>query len=298
MPHLLTIWPQLQQRLRDSRRAFLLFDYDGTLAPIVERPEIASIPLETKDALVKLSGWPFAGTTPGSQLRLVIGIISARSLEDVRVRVGIDELIYAGNHGLEIQGPGLDFVHPEALKIKNKIDQVYRRLEKELSAHPRAFAEHKGLSLTVHYRLVEEHGVEAVKDTVNKTTLPFLESGDLVLSTGKMALEIRPNISWHKGSAIDAIISGTVAPTVNPNEIAAAPTRTLLPLGELALYFGDDLPDEAGFASVQEYGGMGVFVGPPETHTCAHYRLDSPQEVGEILNLVYLQLINKPPGHD
>jgi trehalose 6-phosphate phosphatase len=298
MQHLLSIWPQLRKRLRDDRRTFLLFDYDGTLAPIVERPEMASIPQETEDALVKLSRWPLVGTTSGSQSRLIIGIISARSLEDVRARVGIDGLIYAGNHGLEIQGLGLDFVHPEALKAKNKLDQAYRRLEEELSVHPGAFAEHKGLSLTVHYRLVEERGVEAVKDIVDKTTRPFLESEDLVLSPGKMALEIRPNISWHKGSATNAIISGIVAPALNPNEIAAAPTRMSLSLGETALYFGDDLPDEAGFASVQEYGGMGVFVGPPDTRTCAHYRLDSPQEVGEILNLVYQQLINKPPDDD
>ena len=254
----------------------MLLDYDGTLTPIVDRPELASLPQETKDALVKLSTRPPAGPRVPLEPKLIIGIISARSLEDVSSRVGIAGLIYAGNHGLEIRGPGLDFVHPEALKIKDSLDQAYRRLKEELVGHPAAFAEHKGLSLTVHYRLVGDEAVGAVKDIVEKTTLPFLKSGELVISPGKMALEIRPNLSWHKGSAIATIQAGL--------------KHTSSPGGDLLMYFGDDLPDEAGFATVQESGGMGVFVGAPGQSTCAHYRLDSPQEVGHILQLIHQEL--------
>ena len=242
-------------------------DYDGTLAPIVDRPESASLPQKTKDALVDLITRKPPGPT------FVVGIISARSLEDVSTRIGIDGLIYAGNHGLEIRGPDLDFVHPQALKAKKSVDQAYRSLKEDLAVHPRAFAEHKGLSLTVHYRLVEDEGVEGVKQTVEKTILPFLESGQLVISPGKMALEIRPNISWDKGSAISAILQ--TLPATTPPE------------GDLLMYFGDDQPDEAGFATVQEAGGIGVLVGPPEQPTCAHFRLDSPQEVGHILGLMH-----------
>ena len=273
MPHLLAVWPQVQQRLQKARQVLLLLDYDGTLAPIVDRPHLASLPQETKDALVKLSNRPPAGPGGLSEPKLIIGIISARSLEDVSSKVGIASLIYAGNHGLEIRGPDLDFVHPDALKIKDSVDQAYGRLKEELVGHPGAFVEHKGLSLTVHYRLVGDEGVEEVKDTVEKTTLRFLESGELVISPGKMALEIRPNVSWHKGSAIATIQAGL--------------TLTSTPGDDLVMYFGDDLPDEAGFATAQESGGMGVFVGPAGQPTCALYRLDSPQEVGHILHLIH-----------
>ena len=276
MQHLLTVWPQVQQRLQKARRVLLLLDYDGTLAPIVDRPELASLPQETKDALLNLSARPPAGPGFPSEPQIIIGIVSARSLEDVSARVGIAGLIYAGNHGLEIRGPSLDFLHPEALKMKNKVDQAYQQLKVDLAVHPGAFAEHKGLSLTVHYRGVGDEWVEAVKDTVEKTTLPFLESGDLVVLPGKMALEIRPNLSWHKGRAIETI--------------QAALTCASPPSADLVMYFGDDLPDEPGFATVQATGGMGVFVGPPQQHTGALYRLDSPREVGHVLNLIHQEL--------
>ena len=273
MPHLLNVWPQVQRRLQNARRVLLLLDYDGTLAPIVDRPESASLPQETRDALVKLCARPPAGSSDPLEPKLIIGIISARSLEDVSSRVGIAGLIYAGNHGLEIRGPVLDFVHPEALKIKDKVDQAYRRLKEELAGHAEALVEHKGLSLTVHYRLVSDEVVGKVKDIVEKTILPFLERGELVISPGKMALEIRPNLPWHKGKAIATI--------------QAALPHTTSSGGDLAMYFGDDLPDEAGFATVQETGGIGVFVGLPGQPTCALYRLDSPQEVGQILHLIH-----------
>lgn len=270
MPHLLAHWPQVRQRLQAAHRILLLLDFDGTLAPIVDRPELATLPQETQDALNKLNSRPPTGPA------LLVGIISARGLEDVSAMVGVDGLIYAGNHGLEIRGPGLNFLHPDAPGMKEALDRAHGLLAEELAAHPGAFAEHKGLSLTAHYRLVADAQVEAVKDKVEKATRPFVESGDLVISPGKMALEIRPNISWHKGSAIVAI--------------QAALPDTLSPEGDLVLYFGDDFPDEAAFATAQEKGGMGIFVGPPGQVTCAQYRVDSPQEVGLFLQLTEQEL--------
>ena len=280
MPHLLTDWPQVLQRIQKARLFLLLSDYDGTLAPIVDRPELARLPQETKDALVKLTSRPPPEPARPSEPKLIIGIISARSLEDVSARTDIDGLIYAGNHGLEIRGPGLDFVHPEALKIKDIMDQAYRQLKEQLAVHTGAFAEHKGLSLTVHYRLVGDDGVEAVKDTVEKATPPFLERGQLIISPGKMALEIRPNISWHKGSAISTIQAALIN----------GPAKKSASGDELVMYFGDDLPDEAAFATAQESGGMGIFVGSATQSTCAQYRLDSPREVGHIIHLIQQNL--------
>ena len=94
-----------------------------------------------------------------------------------------------------------------------------------------------------------------------------MESGALTLSTGKMAIEILPSVAWDKGDAIREI-------------------RTAFPQSSLPVYFGDDLPDEAGFAAVQAAGGFGVFVGPAGVSTAALYRVDSPQEVAETLRLI------------
>ena len=257
MPHLLNVWPNISRRLRDAGNVLLLLDFDGTLAPIVDRPDLAALPPDTRETLLILS----------RREKYIIGIISARSLEDVSEKVSVDEFIYAGNHGLEIRGPALNFVHPEAKQLTETIDRVYQLLQQGLSRVPGIFIEHKGLSLTVHYRLTREDLVAEVKNTVEELTRPFLESGTLLVSPGKMALEVRPGVSWDKGNAISKV-------------------QEAFPQVTMTFYFGDDIADEAGFTTVQESGGLGVFVGPALEPTVAIYRLDSPREVTETLDLM------------
>lgn len=257
MPHLLNDWPSISQRLREAGNVLLLLDYDGTLTPIVDRPDLAILASDTRETLLRLS----------RREKYIIGIISARSLEDVKDKVSFDEFIYAGNHGLEIRGPTLNFVHPEAQQLTGTIDQVYLWLQESLHRISGVFIEHKGLSLTVHYRLTPENLVAEVKNTVEGISRPFLESGTLLISPGKMALEVRPRVSWDKGKAIYKL-------------------QEAFPQVTMTFYFGDDTADEAGFTAVQESGGLGVFVGPPQEPTVAIYRLDSSQEVTKTLGLI------------
>jgi len=82
----------------------LAFDYDGTLAPIVPNPEAATLP-ET----VRADLWTLARSP-----RVHVGVVSGRDLADLRAQVAVSEAIYAGCYGLEIEGPGMRFVHPGA----------------------------------------------------------------------------------------------------------------------------------------------------------------------------------------
>lgn len=232
-------------------------DYDGTLSPIVDRPDLAVLPAPTKQFLIKLS----------RRQKVLVAIVSTRSLEDVRDKVGIDGLVYAGNRGLEISGGGMEFVHPEALGLRERIDQAARQLNLTLQRFPGVLVEHKGLSLTVHYRLAPDDSVGAVKQAVDAELRPFVALGSLRLSTGKMAVEVLPNVAWGKGDALREI-------------------RAALGHGSFPVYFGDDLVDEEGFASAQAAGGFGVYVGPAGSATAAHYRLESPQEVAQVLDLM------------
>jgi trehalose 6-phosphate phosphatase len=257
MPHLLNVWPTVSRLLSEAHQVLLALDYDGTLSPIVDRPELALLPTETKKSLICLN----------RKEKYLVGVISTRGLADIRDRVGIDGLIYAGNRGLEISGKGMDFIHPEALRLKESVNQAFRRLQQDLERFNGVTVEHKGLSLTVHYRLAPDGSVGEVKEVVDAATSSFVESGTLTLSTGKMAIEILPNVNWGKGDAI--------------HEIREALTQCSLPV-----YFGDDLVDEDGFAAVQAAGGFGVFVGPAGVATDALYRVDSPQEVAETLRLM------------
>ena len=146
MPHLLHVWPSVSRLLCEANQVLLALDYDGTLSPIVERPELALLPAQTKEWLIRLN----------RKDKYLVGVISSRGLEDARARIGIDGLIYAGNRGLEINGKGMDFVHPEALRLKESVNQAFHQLQQGLEHFNGVLVEHKGLSLTVHYRLTPE----------------------------------------------------------------------------------------------------------------------------------------------
>lgn len=236
----------------------LLLDFDGTLAPIVDHPDLALLPDETKKALEELSA--------GEKYR--IGIVSSRGLADLKSKVGLPSLTYAGNHGLEIQGPGLEFVHPKAPGMREILDQTHQRLQEALESFEGAFVEHKGFGLTAHYRLAPDNTVEDIKGAVTAATVSQVESGVLLVTAGKKALEIRLKVGWDKGKTVSWLV----------DRLSEAN-----PLAGLALYFGDDAADEAGFDAVQKSEGIGVFVGPDRDATCATHWLDSPEEVGEFL---------------
>ena len=257
MPHLLYLWPSVSQILRQAARVLLLFDYDGTLTPIVDRPDLAALAPGTKELLAGLS----------RDGRFLLGIISGRSLDDVRARVGVSVLVYAGNHGLEIQGPGLDFTHPAAEELRETQGRVYARLREELEDVPGVILEDKGLTLSLHYRLTPRESVDTVEEMFAATVAPFLAEGQVKVARGKKVLEVRPRVPWNKGTAIAKIVESYGGSAVT-------------------VFFGDDVSDEDGFAVVQEGEGIAVMVGPARQPTQARYRVDSPQEVVETLKLL------------
>ena len=257
MPHLLYVWPRVSQKLRQAGRVLLLFDYDGTLTPIADRPDLAVLAQGTKALLSRLS----------RDERFILGIISGRSLDDVRGKVGLGGLVYAGNHGLEIQGPGLEFTHSAAEKLRGTLGRVYARLRMELADAPGVILEDKGLTLSLHYRLTPREYVDNVEEMFAATVAPFLAEGQVEVARGKKVLEVRPRVPWNKGTAI-AKISETYAGSA------------------VTVFFGDDVSDEDGFAVVQEGEGIAVMVGPAGQPSQAMYRVDSPQEVAETLKLL------------
>ena len=257
MPHLLNVWPRVSRRLLRAPRTLLLLDYDGTLCPIASRPELAILPPRTRDSLVALT----------RKQRLSLGIVSGRALSDVRAKLNIPELIYAGNHGMEIKGPGLEFAHPEAEAIRPEMDVLLKELEANLSQYNGVLVEGKGFTLSVHYRLTPEDVRPLVFEGFERTLEKVERAESFRVTRGKEVLEARPNVDWHKGRAIEKIMES-------------------MPAGTLPVFFGDDLTDEDGFAAVQELNGICVFVGPPRQPTRAIYRVDSPQEVTQTLELI------------
>ena len=257
MPHLLSVWPSVVRRIRDAGTVLLLFDFDGTLAPIVDRPELAALAPETRQRLANLAG----------RENFITGIISGRSLADVSTKVDVPGLVYAGNHGFEIAGRGISFSHPQARQVRETLAGVCGELGEALSALPKAIIEDKGLTLSVHYRLVPGADQATVRQRFGDVLLPYTKSGQLRTTAGKMVLEVRPNLDWGKGKAITEL-------------------QSIFPNAGLTVFFGDDVTDEDGFAAVQETNGVAVFVGAARQPTGALYRVDSPAEVSQALELL------------
>jgi len=239
-------------RLEDRQRGIFL-DYDGTLTPIVERPENAVLSEEMRETLKNLA------------TRETVAVVSGRDLQDVRTRVNIDHLFYAGSHGFDIQGPeGETFEHGQAKEALPVLDEVESGLRRKLQDVAGAQVERKRFSIAVHYRRVREKDLSLVADAVKEveTGYPQLRKG-----TGKKVYELQPDVEWDKGRALVWMMK----------------TLGLEPDRSLAVYIGDDTTDEHAFEVLLDDGiGIVVHRGTPKL-TFAEYVLSDTGEVREFL---------------
>jgi trehalose 6-phosphate phosphatase len=262
MQYLFDAWNIIIQRLKSADHILLLSDYDGTLIPIVDRPELAMLAPETRRLLQILS----------RDRRYTVGIVSGRALIDLKEKIGMDGIIYAGNHGLEIEGFGTNFLEPIAEEVRPFFQILSQVLTTTLRGIRGVLVEDKGLSLSVHYRSVDEAEQDRVRDAFNKVTNPLHITGRIRVTRGKKVYEIRPPVNWDKGKAVSWLVAKC-------KEIKVK--SSILPL-----YLGDDLTDEDAFKVIEMYDGISVFVGPKESNSTAHYFLNSPQEVVEFLSML------------
>jgi trehalose 6-phosphate phosphatase len=155
----------------------LVLDVDGTLAPIVARPELSAVPEETRTELRRLT----------ERYRLV-ACVSGRAGDDARRLVGVPGIRVVGNHGLELA--------PEAEALAHRIAAF--RDEVGLPV------EDKGLSLSFHYREAadEAAALAELEDVARRA-----EVAGLVPRWGRKVLEIRPPVDADKGTAVRALLS-------------------------------------------------------------------------------------------
>lgn len=263
MKHLLSAWPEVAAQLREARHILLLSDYDGTLTPIMERPELANL---SEDSQILLRGL-------ARQRGITLGMISGRALADLKERVGISGLIYAGNHGLEIEGPGISFVNPVAEELKPILRVMHYVLSRALATVKGVLVEDKGLSLSVHYRLAEEGRTEDVERIVKEVVGGAEAIGHARITSGKKVYEVRPAVAWDKGKAIKLLMK----------KYGKGGRES----GLLPVYLGDDRTDEDAFKVIDSYGsGITIFIGEERQQSTARYFLKSPDEVVAFLNIM------------
>ena len=235
-------------RQLETRRPTVFLDYDGTLTPIVARPELAVLNDAVRRTLRALAE------------RCPVAVVSGRDRADVQRLVGIDGLIYAGSHGFDIRGPGL---HSEqGAAFLPDLDHVEAELRPSLAAIRGVLLERKTYSLAVHVRGLAPDSARAVEAAVDAA---LGRHARLRKGTGKMVFELLPRLDWHKGMAVLHIL------------------ETLPHVAEvLPIFIGDDRTDEDAFTALAGRGA-GILVAESPRQTAAHYTLRDPDEVHRFL---------------
>jgi len=243
--------PDFDLELKGKKLA-LFFDYDGTLTPIVSHPDLAIIHPAMLSCLKKLSQ------------HNVVAIISGRELKDLKSKIHLDNVYYAGNHGLEISGPKLTY--STGSNFIAEMQLAYKTLVKRLGMIKGIFIENKRYSLSVHFRLVAEYELSKIQQIID---LVLQHHPSLVKHGGKKVIEIRPNMVWDKGKAVQWLLS---------NLQLSRPT--ILPI-----YIGDDITDEDAFLALKA-SGIGIIVTNSRQPTKAKYCLRDPEEVKKFLQVL------------
>jgi trehalose 6-phosphate phosphatase len=245
----LRAWERLRTWGEEPRSVAVLTDIDGTLAPIVPTPDMSEVPEDLKDLLRRLSG----------QFLLVAGI-SGRKSEEALDLIGLEDVVYFGNHGFEILRDGEVEVIPEALPYLEKVQELENLAREELAPQG-AYVEEKGITASIHYRNAPPEVGEKCVELVKREG----ERLGLRITVGRGVIEARPPIRADKGTAVRTLVE-----EYHPRK---------------AMFLGDDTTDLDAFreleklreeGKLQEILRIGVASeeGPPEIETEADIVVD------------------------
>jgi trehalose 6-phosphate phosphatase len=256
LPHASTRLPAWRAARADRGRLLVALDFDGTLAPIVPHPEDAALDPAVRDALARLAARPDTD----------VALVSGRALTDLRSRVRLADAFYAGNHGLEIAGPGVDRVHDGAAAARPRLARGLTALEPRLRDLAGVHIEDKGLSASIHFRRADPAVEPELERLIDEA---IRDEPSIRVTRGKKVIELRPAVAWHKGAALAFLIR-----TLEGGPEGGVP----------ALFIGDDVTDEDAFRVLRALRG-GVVVGdPPPLETAAAAFLRNVAEVAWLLD--------------
>jgi trehalose-phosphatase len=221
-----------QTRPPDSR-PLILIDFDGALAEFEADPAAVKLP-ESRRALLQ---------SLAARADLSGGIVSGRRIADLRERVAAGaSMFYAGLHGMEIEGPGLRFMHAAAALAAPVVGILARELRRATSSLAGVIIEDRALSVVMHLRGASKADRLHAATRFRALSEPHLNDGLLRLQPGSELLELLPNVDWTKGDAVKCMV----------RQVEAQHGQTAWPV-----YIGDDLMDEDAF---EEIGVAGLTI--------------------------------------
>ncbi len=236
-----------------GKRPAVFLDYDGTLTPIVSHPQDAWLSDSMRQTLRSLAA------------RVPVAILSGRDLDDVRGRVHVDGIVYAGSHGFDIAGAG-GLRRELGAAYLSVLDTAEMELREALDEIPGAQLERKHFSVAAHYRNMNENDAFRVALAVDAVAARHRE---LRKMDGKKVYELLPDIDWNKGKAVLWLL-----------ETLGLEGRNALPV-----YIGDDRTDEDAFRALEKRG-VAILVNEHPQVTAANYWLKNPEEVQRFLQQV------------
>ena len=257
-----------------TRRPVVFLDFDGTLSDITAHPDSATLVDGAAEALRALAE------------QCPVAVISGRDLADVRERVKVDEVWYAGSHGLELMAPdGTYHENAGAADLIGTLARAACRLAEMIGDISGIELEHKRFAVAVHYRNADPADIDRVTAAVRSLG----RSEGLRTTAGRKVIELRPNLYWEKGTTLNWLLERIHASD------CAADAASVLPI-----YIGDDITDEDAFDAVQ-FDGVGIVVRHDEhgdRPSAALFSLESPSTVVEFIGRLARDLERAAPRSD
>lgn len=229
-------------RLKDNlSELFLFLDFDGTLVPIKDDPAQCFLKSDTMSQMEAIS----------QSGKATVAVLSGRTVEEIKKRVPVQGIYYGGNHGLEISGPDLSYLHPDALFGKQAMEQIFKKIKKKMLNIGGALVERKKFGFSLHYRMANKEDRVLIKKIFYETISSNQYRYTFSILPGKKVLELVPKVKWDKGRAALFLLKRQ--------------KKDYLPI-----YVGDDKTDETGFNALRTQG-VTVRVGKSKKTKAEYY---------------------------
>jgi len=245
--------PEIKKRIENSKHTALLLDFDGTISPIVKRPENAYITEKVRHTLQKIN-----------KIFPVI-IVTGRPLSVIRRKVGVRGFIYAASHGLEWSFDGKFRRKLIPKTVKEQLNQIRNKIWNIKNKYQSLIIEKKPYSVTFHYHLMPTKQKESFIRWLKKFLRPFYRQPSIRVFHDKETVEIIPSLNWTKGDIAKLSLK----------YLSQKKQKKFMPI-----YVGDSTTDEDAFRMLSK--GITIRVGKNENSAAKWYMRDQ-KEVGLFL---------------
>jgi len=245
---------EIQKHADNGGKILLMLDFDGTISPIMPRPEQAYLPIKTQRLFEAINKF------------CLVAIVSGRPKSVIEEKIGTGKFIYVGSHGLELsldKKNKLKHISKKTLTALGKIEENLNEIHRQ---YPELILEKKPYSVTFHYKLVSRGRMRIFRAILEKFIAPIYKNNLFKVFWDKETVEILPQLGENKGRAV----------TFVHRYFQAKTNKKLLPI-----YIGDAETDEDAFEALKK-NGITIRVGKSKKSS-ANYYIKSQKQVDEFL---------------